>query len=141
MKTTNGGANGACPRRLRDVMSTIGWIRRRDSDRIGVTGGMIQMAKETLRVVARITARPDQVGELKSLLLGLVEPTRAESGCISYEVCQSEADPCDFVCVEEWMSGSAIDRHMATPHVQKAFARTPSLLAKAPDINRYSILT
>ena len=33
-----------------------------------------------LRIVATITAQPGKADELKSILLGLVEPTRAEAG-------------------------------------------------------------
>ncbi|TNF73803.1 MAG: antibiotic biosynthesis monooxygenase, partial [Acidobacteria bacterium] len=44
------------------------------------------MASDTLRVVARLVAKPDKVDELRTLLTGLLEPTRAEPGCISYEL-------------------------------------------------------
>ena len=34
------------------------------------------MAQDTLRVIARVKARPDKVNELLSVLSSLVEPTR-----------------------------------------------------------------
>ena len=98
------------------------------------------MADETVRVVARITAQPDKIAELKSLLIGLIAPTRGERGCVSYQLCQSKDDPAEFVFIEEWASAQAIDSHMRTPHVQAAFAKAPSLLAKPPDIRNYSII-
>ena len=36
------------------------------------------MAEDTLRVIARIKARPNKVGELLSVLSSLVEPTCKE---------------------------------------------------------------
>jgi quinol monooxygenase YgiN len=95
------------------------------------------MPSEAVRVVARITAQPDKVDELKSILLGLLAPTRAESGCVSYDLLQNITDVCDFVFVEEWASDSAIDAHMTTPHLQGVLTKVSSLLAKAPDIRRY----
>ena len=44
------------------------------------------MANKTVKVLARITARPDKIEELRSLLLDLVKETRKEKGCISYQL-------------------------------------------------------
>lgn len=98
------------------------------------------MATSAIRVVARITAKPDKVEALKSVLLDLLAPTRSEDGCVSYQLCQNRSNPGDFVFVEAWTSDAAIDRHMTTSHVQHALARAQSLLAGAPDIRSYSII-
>lgn len=98
------------------------------------------MKSESVRVVATITARPDEADNLKTVLLGLIAPTRAEEGCLSYQLFQNNADESDFVFVEEWASDAAIDEHMTTAHLQDTLSRVQSLLAKAPDIRRYSII-
>lgn len=88
---------------------------------------------ETVRVVARITARPDTIEELSSVLLHLVEESRKENGCISYQLLQNKTHPEDFTVVEEWESDSAIDHHFTTPHMQNALSRAASLLAREPE--------
>lgn len=98
------------------------------------------MASESLRVVATLTAQPDKAEELKTVLLALITPTRAEAGCLSYQLLQNNADPCNFAFVEEWTSDAALDEHMLTPHLQEALAKTQGLLAKGPDIQRYSVV-
>ncbi|MEO7560406.1 MAG: putative quinol monooxygenase [Nitrosospira sp.] len=98
------------------------------------------MANKTVRVLARITARPDKIEELTSILRCLVRETRKENGCISYQLLQNKADPGDFTFVEEWGSDSAIDTHLITAHVQDAFSKTGSLLVKEPDIRRYDVI-
>ena len=98
------------------------------------------MANKTVRVLARITARPDKIEELRSLLLDLVKETRKEKGCISYQLLQNKADPGDFTFVEEWEDDSVIDTHFTTAHVQDAFSKAASLLAKEPDIRRYDVI-
>jgi quinol monooxygenase YgiN len=90
--------------------------------------------------MARITAQPDKVQELKAILLRIVEPTRAEDGCIRYELHQSDTDPVDFVFFEEWANSAAIAAHMQSAHVQEALSKAASLLAAPPDIRRYHVI-
>jgi quinol monooxygenase YgiN len=98
------------------------------------------MGGETIRVVARITAKPEKVAELASILRDLVGPTRKETGCISYQLLGNKTDAGDFVFVEEWTSDAALDAHLASPHLQRALSKATSLLAKTPDIRRYSLI-
>ncbi len=98
------------------------------------------MASESGRVVARSSARPETVEELKTLLRRLVEPTRREKSCVSYQLLQNKADPTDFTFVEEWKNDAAIDAHFATLHVKEALAKVVSLVAKEPDIRRYEAI-
>jgi quinol monooxygenase YgiN len=94
----------------------------------------------TVRVVARITARPDTIPQLRSVLLALLEPTRHEPGCLRYELLQSVADPTDFTFVEEWRSQQDEREHMQTPHVQRALQQVPDLVAVPPDIRSYRVI-
>ena len=98
------------------------------------------MAAEAVKVVAKITAKRDKVEDLKSILLGVVGPTRTEKGCVSYQLLQNKTDESDFVFVEEWTSDAAIDNHMTTAHVQDALTKIESMLAQEPDIRRYVII-
>ncbi|MFO7641938.1 MAG: putative quinol monooxygenase [Candidatus Competibacteraceae bacterium] len=93
----------------------------------------------TVYVIARLTARPEAVAELQTLLLGLIEPTRQESGCLRYTLLHNSADPTDFTFVEEWADAAALEAHFATSHLQAALARAPALLAAPPDIRRYAL--
>ncbi len=98
------------------------------------------MSNTTLRVVARVTAKPDCVEPVKAILLGLVEPTRRESGNLSYQLLQNNSDPTDFTFVEEWTTAPAEQAHFSTPHILDALRKLPGLLAADPDIRRYSVL-
>lgn len=93
----------------------------------------------SIHVVARVTARPETVTALHTLLLSLLEPTRQESGCLRYGLLQNTADPTDFTFVEEWVDEAALDAHFTTPHLQAVLAQAPPLLAVEPDIRRYTL--
>jgi quinol monooxygenase YgiN len=95
---------------------------------------------ETLRVVARVTAAPDQVDAVRLVLVSLIEPTRSEAGCISYELLQNTSSPADFTFVEEWQNDDALDMHMVSDHLRRATSGLEGLLAEAPDIRRYRLL-
>jgi quinol monooxygenase YgiN len=96
--------------------------------------------KECLRVVARIVAKPDKVGELRSLLTDLIDPTRKEKGCRIYELLQNTTDPTDFTFVEEWDTDASLDAHLSAEHIQEALAKFPELTAAPPDIRRYRLV-
>jgi quinol monooxygenase YgiN len=99
------------------------------------------MAQDTLRVIARVKARPNKVNELLSVLSSLVEPTRKEPECISYNLFQNNQDPTDFALIEEWKSGAALESHLATKHFKDALVKLPNLIAAEPDIQRYHLVS
>ena len=47
------------------------------------------MPENSIRIVARLVTNPHSVDQVRSILSDLVEPTRNESGCISYELLQN----------------------------------------------------
>lgn len=98
------------------------------------------MAKDRIKVVARILANLDSVNQVRSILSGVVEPTRKETGCISYELLQNRIDPTDFTFVEEWESDAAIDEHLKTQHVMAALTKLSGLVSVPPDIRTYKLV-
>jgi len=86
------------------------------------------MAK--VHVIARFVAREGSANQLKALLQGMLVPTRAESGCESYELYESDSRG-RFYLNETWESQAALDRHMATPHF-KRLKQTGAELVKEP---------
>lgn len=98
------------------------------------------MALTTVRVVAHVVALSEKVEQVKLILLGLIEPTRQESGCIQYELLQNQEDPTNFVFVEEWESDALLDAHLESPHMIEVDAKLDGLLAAEPDIQFYQVL-
>ena len=94
----------------------------------------------TLRVVAHLTAKPDTIEETRRALMALVDSTRAESGCILYELTQNNSDPTDFTFVEEWASHAALDAHLQSEHIRHLQTRGDELFACPPDIRRYTLI-
>ncbi|MBL8051859.1 MAG: antibiotic biosynthesis monooxygenase, partial [Nitrospira sp.] len=51
----------------------------------------------SLRVIARAHAKLDHVAQVREILTALVDVTRREPGCLSYELLQNHADKTEFV--------------------------------------------
>lgn len=79
-----------------------------------------KMNKSTLKVVAIVETSADKAIELKKVCLGLIEPTRKESGCRNYELYQDTTNPGKFTFIEEWESQEHLDIHLKTPHLVAA---------------------
>jgi quinol monooxygenase YgiN len=92
-----------------------------------------------IRVVAHLTSKPETVDETRAALEAFIEPTRAEAGCIVYELMQNNDDPTDFTFVEEWESNETLDAHLESPHISAFKERAGDLLACDPDIRRYRL--
>ena len=75
-----------------------------------------------LQVVATIPVKPEAVDQVREALKVLVEATRAEEGCLAYDLFESASTPGTFVTVERWTDSAALDAHMGMPHVAEAFA-------------------
>ncbi|MBN4056803.1 antibiotic biosynthesis monooxygenase [bacterium AH-315-J21] len=98
------------------------------------------MSEKTLRVVAILKAKSGKEQELCDYLKTLVEPTTKEDGYIRYEMHSNNADPSEFVFIEEWQSEAHLNAHLASPHLQAAIAKLPDLLAEELNIRRLTIV-
>ena len=82
----------------------------------------------SLVLVADFTARPDTVQELTARLLQLAEASRAEEGCLYYDLHVHEDDPLRLTFLEEWADDEAHAAHDRTQHVASFRADVPRLL-------------
>ena len=87
-----------------------------------------------VRVIARAVAREGKAEELKALLRGMVAPTRAEAGCIYYELFESNIRGL-FYFNELWESQQHLDAHAASKHFTEIFGKSKPLMQGPPEVN------
>ena len=75
------------------------------------------MPSPTLTIVAKILAKEEKRAFVKSELLKLIEPTRAEEGCINYDLHQDEKNPNLFWFHENWASRALLEKHLESAHL------------------------
>ena len=75
-----------------------------------------------LTIVANIYAKADKIDLVKAELEKLIEPTRAEAGCINYDLHQDNENPAHFLFFENWESRELWQQHMNNQHLQDYMA-------------------
>ncbi|EFO34027.1 antibiotic biosynthesis monooxygenase [Roseibium sp. TrichSKD4] len=77
-----------------------------------------------LTIVANIKANPEKIELVKAELLKLIDITRAEEGCINYDLHQDNENPAHFMFYENWESRELWQAHMGAPHLAAYMAAT-----------------
>lgn len=77
-----------------------------------------------LTIVASITASADKIALVKAELEKLVPITRAEAGCIQYDLHQDNGNPAHFLFYENWESRELWQTHMNARHLKDYMAAT-----------------
>jgi quinol monooxygenase YgiN len=95
---------------------------------------------EFLTVVARLRAKAGQEAKLRGELQRLVAPTRAEAGCITYDLHESMSEAGCFLFYEVWKKSADLDAHFQTPHMLAIAKVLPELLAEPMDLTKWTKL-
>jgi quinol monooxygenase YgiN len=77
-----------------------------------------------LIIVANIKAKSDKIDFVKAELEKLIPITRAEEGCINYDLHQDNENPAHFLFYENWESRELWQTHMANDHLAAYMAAT-----------------
>jgi len=72
-----------------------------------------------LKVIAQDFIKPEFVEIVRPLYAELVEKTRLEPLCVSYDLFVDQKDPGHFVFIELWPDRAALDIHCATEHFRR----------------------
>jgi quinol monooxygenase YgiN len=70
-----------------------------------------------LTIIANIKSKPNKINLVKLELEKLIETTRAEQGCINYDLHQDNDNPAHFVFYENWESRELWQTHMTNQHL------------------------
>ena len=84
----------------------------------------------TLTIVANIKANPDKIDLVKAELMKLIDTTRAEEGCINYDLHQDNENPAHFLFYENWASKALWQAHMESQHLKDYLAATEGAVAE-----------
>ena len=84
---------------------------------------------QKLTIVADIRAKVEKLEFVKAELEKLVPITRAEEGCIQYDLHQDNADQAHFLFYETWESRELWRAHSDAAHVAAFAAATANAIA------------
>ena len=97
------------------------------------------MGDSTVTVIASLKVKPGMEEEARAALLAAVAPTRAEPGCLAYDLHQSTSDPRSFLFYEQWHDRAALDAHAAStsPHRQMLRQQLAGMVDGAPIVTSW----
>src|SRR5271169_2443934 len=102
---------------------------KRSRKAVRSAAGAPRAAKRGVTLVVALRARPGQEAALEKELRALVVPSRAERGCIAYDLHVSSDQPGLFLLREIWASLKHHQKHWETPHMNAWGARKGALMA------------
>jgi len=88
------------------------------------------MSDNKVSVIAQAKPRTGMEESLRKKLLSLVEPTRAETGCITYDLYQACDDTKIFMFYECWKSKDDLEIHLQKPYIKSFMETADELLAE-----------
>lgn len=88
-----------------------------------------------LTVIAKVTAKEDQIEAVKAGLQSVIAPTRKEEGCLLYELHQDIDNRNVFFFYEHWDSPLHLDKHRLTPHMAHLGETIKGLLEKHMEVS------
>ena len=83
-----------------------------------------------LTITGNILANPDKIDRVKAELEKLIPITRAEAGCLQYDLHQDNENPAYFMFYENWESRELWQTHMNAPHLAAYMAATEGAVEK-----------
>lgn len=83
-----------------------------------------------LTIVANIRANPGRIDLVQAELEKLIAPTRAEEGCVQYDLHRDNDDPAHFMFYETWESRALWQTHMNAPHLAAYMQATDGAVAE-----------
>src|SRR5580658_1462473 len=89
-------------------------------------------------LAAKCAGKPDRRNDIIRLANAMLEPSRNEAGCISYDFYERPSSH-DYLFFEEWADQAALEFHFQTPHFQEFIKEFSGLLAGPPNIRVYDV--
>jgi quinol monooxygenase YgiN len=99
------------------------------------------MAGLQVTVLAMFKAKSGLEERVREELLKLVAPTRAESGCINYDLHQCSDDKTKFMLYENWVSRKDLDIHLEMPYLNQFKSIADEILAEPLQITIWHMIS
>ncbi len=92
-----------------------------------------------LILIAKFKTKPECREQLIGLAKNAIGPSRAEEGCIIYDLLQNPLEPDSFTFYEKWRSRDDLDLHFEETHFKEFAEKVPEFIIGEPSLVSYEI--
>lgn len=92
---------------------------------------------EMVTVLAHARAKPGLEERARKILEELVGTTRAEAGCLNYDLHESSQQPGVFMFYENWATAADLEAHGRSEHIARFRKKCGEVLAEGPVVTRW----
>jgi quinol monooxygenase YgiN len=82
----------------------------------------------SMHFIVRFEPRPGREAAFREELKRVVEPSRAERGCLAMHAFESLRNPAGFAIHSEWVDEAAFEQHAQLPHTVRFVEAAKELL-------------
>lgn len=93
-----------------------------------------------IKVVAKGLVKKNCLDKVLILYKELVDKTRREDGCLSYELFQDTENPCILTMIETWENRECLEKHFQTAHFRELVPQISECREGKADLNVYTRL-
>lgn len=93
-----------------------------------------------ITIIAKCTVKEDKIQAFKTLAKELVNESKKEEGCLSYELNQDVNNGNILTFIEQWENKEAIDSHNNSAHFKFIVPKLGELQEKESEVNLYEIV-
>lgn len=93
-----------------------------------------------IHTTTKVIARSGRAEALKALMIEVAELARENPGCLRFELLQGNANPDEFVTLEEWQDDNAFQAHFRSGYMDEFMREIPELVDHPPDIQWYTLV-
>jgi quinol monooxygenase YgiN len=86
-----------------------------------------------------MVVRPERRIDLLETMIGMLEPSRVERGCLSFRLYEDVENRNAFVLLEEWATQADLERHISKDN-QRRLLTLMDLLSEQPEL-RYNTVS
>lgn len=90
-----------------------------------------------IKVTAEFVLQPGSYDKVIEIADELIQLTRREDGCISYELAKSDEDENVLMMFETWRDQDALDAHSSSAHFTSLVPKIASLCVSAPVVKSF----
>ena len=98
---------------------------------------MTNSSRKIIYVVTDFWPQPEKITEVKQILYGTVPEAKKERTCLKYELCENINEKFQLTSLQAWSTEEALETHLKSDFIVKAYDDLRNLLVKPTEIRRY----